>query len=153
MIFCTFCRAEISEEAVACPQCGQPNMAYRQDLVLAGFWIRVAAQIIDGLLLLVPSIIAGYTLPFVGGLAVTFIYDWLMLTYWGGQTIGKRVCGIRIMRPDGSPIDSGVAAARSAMALVSSIAFGLGYIWAAFDAENRTWHDMLADTRAFLVPR
>jgi uncharacterized RDD family membrane protein YckC len=24
--------------------------------------------------------------------------------------------------------------------------FGLGYIWAAFDANNETWHDKIFDT-------
>jgi uncharacterized RDD family membrane protein YckC len=28
---------------------------------------------------------------------------------------------------------------------------GLGFLWAAWDPEKRTWHDMVADTRAFRV--
>lgn len=39
------------------------------------------------------------------------------------------------------------------IAIVSSLALGLGYLWAAWDPEKRTWHAMVADTRAFRVPR
>jgi uncharacterized RDD family membrane protein YckC len=87
--------------------------------------------------------------PVIGGIVVGFLYHWLLVAYWDGQTVGKRVVGVRILRPDGSPVDTGTAAARSGMRIVSGFALGLGFLWAVWDPEKRTWHDMLADTRAF----
>jgi uncharacterized RDD family membrane protein YckC len=39
------------------------------------------------------------------------------------------------------------------MAIVSGFALGIGYLWAAWDPERRTWHDMVANTRAFRINR
>jgi uncharacterized RDD family membrane protein YckC len=108
-------------------------------------------MLIDVLVLIIPSILLGYGSRYFGGLVVAFVYHWLMIAYWNGQTLGKRALNIRITRPDGAPVDLGVAAARSAMRLVSGIPLGLGFLWAAWDPEKRTWHDMVADTRAFKV--
>ncbi len=146
MAFCANCGHEISELAVACPQCGQAN-AVRPTSSFAGFWIRFAALILDGLILAVPSFVLGGRNG--SGIVIGFLYHWLMLAYNDGRTLGKMACGIRIARPDGSAVDLGTAAARAGMAIVSGIPLGLGYIWAAFDDENRTWHDMVANTRAF----
>lgn len=152
MAFCTNCGHEMSDLAVACPQCGQPTGAGATTSgEYADFWARFAAALIDGLILLIPSFLVSSAIPFVGSLAVDFLYHWLMLAYWDGQTIGKRLMRIRITRPDGSPVDPAVAAARSAMRLVSGAALLLGFLWAAWDSERRTWHDMVADTRAFRV--
>jgi uncharacterized RDD family membrane protein YckC len=117
----------------------------------AGFWIRVAALILDGIILGIAGIFIRTGGAGGGGLVVGFLYNWLMIAFNDGRTLGKMACGIRIARPDGSPVDIGTAAARAGMAIVSGLALGLGYLWAAWDDENRTWHDMVANTRAFRV--
>jgi uncharacterized RDD family membrane protein YckC len=151
MAFCANCGHEMLVTAAACPECGHPSGAGPVGTQqYAGFGIRFLAVLIDGLILLIPSLVFGSG-RFLGGLGVTFLYHWLMIAYWNGQTIGKRAMNIRIARPDGSAVDLGVAAVRSAMRLVSGIALGLGFLWAAWDPEKRTWHDMVADTRAFRV--
>jgi uncharacterized RDD family membrane protein YckC len=160
MAFCATCGKELSDSAVACPACGQPTgvqaagglMAAGAYAPYAGFWVRFVARLIDGLILLIPSAILGSRSQF-GGLLIGFAYEWLMIAFNDGRTVGKMALGIRIARPDGSAVDLGTAAARAGMAIVSSIPFLLGYIWAAWDPEKRTWHDMVADTRAFRVPR
>lgn len=152
MAFCTNCGYEISALADSCPQCGHPTgVGITTTREYADFWTRFVGALIDGLILLIPSLVVGSAVPFVGSVAVDFLYHWLMLAYWDGQTVGKRVMRIRITRPDGAPVDPGVAAARSAMRLVSGFALLLGFLWAAWDPEKRTWHDIVADTRAFWV--
>jgi uncharacterized RDD family membrane protein YckC len=151
MTYCTHCGHEISTLAASCPQCGQSTGVSAPSGELADFWTRFAAALLDGLILFIPSLLLRFATPFVGGLVVGFLYHWLMVTYWDGQTVGKRVVGVRVARPDGRPVDSGVAAARSAMRIVSGLALLLGFLWAAWDPEKRTWHDMVADTRVFRV--
>lgn len=149
MAFCANCGHEISDSAANCPQCGHPTaLATAATTTYADFWSRFAAALIDAVILFIPGILFGSG-RFLGGLAITFLYHWLLVAYWDGQTVGKRALSIRITRPDGAAVDPGVAAARSAMRLVSGLALGLGFLWAAWDPEKRTWHDMVADTRAF----
>jgi uncharacterized RDD family membrane protein YckC len=150
MAYCANCGHEISELAETCPKCGHRTAGTTARLHPADFWTRFAALLLDSLILIVPEIVVGLLLPF-GGFAVWFLYNWLMLAYNNGQTVGKAVLKIRILRPDTSPIDEGTAAARAGMSLVSSLPFGLGYLWAAWDPDRRTWHDMVANTRAFRV--
>jgi uncharacterized RDD family membrane protein YckC len=150
MAFCTNCGNQMSDLATACPNCGHPTGVAGPTTRYADFWSRFAALLIDAVVLIIPSVVFGSG-RFFGGLAVTFLYHRLMIAYWNGQTLGKRALNIRIARPDGSAVDPGVAAARSGMRLVSGLAFGLGFLWAAWDPEKRTWHDMVADTRAFRV--
>jgi uncharacterized RDD family membrane protein YckC len=172
MPFCSYCGSEISAQAANCPNCGHPNEARGQGPgssasvqvgVYAGFWRRFLALLLDSLIV---GFVAGlFFRPEIGleddafrnynygpnGL-ITFLYHWLMLTFNKGQTIGKLALGIRVTRPDGSRLDIGRAAARQGMAIVSGLAIGLGFLWAAWDPQKRTWHDMVADTRAHRVP-
>lgn len=171
MPYCSYCGKEISAQAVACPSCGHPNEARAGGVAggvpvlvgtYAGFWRRFAGWLIDAILIGIVSspftanIRAGdasgatYYFNFGSGI-VGFLYAWLMIAFVRGQTLGKMALGIRITRPDGSPADLGHAAARAGMAIVSALAIGLGYLWAAWDREHRTWHDMVAETRAYRV--
>lgn len=151
MAFCTNCGNEFSESRDSCPHCGHPMGAQALPLQYADFWSRFAAALIDALILFIPSLLLGLRFRFLGGVIVEFFYHWLMIAYWDGQTIGKRALGIRILRPDGSPVDVAVAAARAGMRIVSGIPLLLGFVWAAWDPQRRTWHDAVADTRAYRV--
>lgn len=154
MTNCTHCGEEISPAATACPHCGGELTPSAPPLELAGFGSRAAAWLLDVLVLLLPTLLVNITvLPLIGSLLVEFLYHWLTVAYWDGQTIGKRALGIRIARPDGSPVDTNVAAGRSLMRIVSGIPFGLGFLWAAWEPNKRTWHDMTADTRVYRVSR
>jgi uncharacterized RDD family membrane protein YckC len=168
--FCGFCGKEIADDAPACPNCGHPNelllavAAPASAAELAGFWLRFAGFLIDIIIVGAAGRLFGGTHiinrrsaggasygvfyePFNGGLY--FLYTWLMLGLNNGRTVGHMATRIRIAHPDKSEISLGAAAARQAMAFVSGLVFFLGYVWAAWDPENRTWHDMVARTRAF----
>jgi uncharacterized RDD family membrane protein YckC len=152
MAFCANCGHEISELAAACPKCGHPNEARTTTGELADLGSRFAAALLDGLILLIPIVFVAFVfLP--AAYASSFFYSWLMLGLNDGRTIGKHVLGIRIVRADGGPIDLGTAAARSGMAIVSSLILYVGYLWAIWDPERRTLHDIVADTRAVRVSR
>lgn len=160
MAFCANCGANISDQATACPTCGHLTgvgsapaagngaLAYP----LASIGSRVIALLIDGLITGGVGLVLSRGTYGLGG-AIGFLYNWLMIAYNDGRTVGKMVMGIRIARPDGSAVDVGTAAARAGMGIISGLACGLGYLWAFWDAERRTWHDSVANTRAFAQPR
>ena len=69
------------------------------------------------------------------------------VSWWrGGQTIGMKPWRLRVVRLDGGSLDPAQAALRFAVAVFSLLPAGLGFWWALFDAQNRTWHDLAAGT-------
>jgi uncharacterized RDD family membrane protein YckC len=176
MAFCAYCGREISEQALTCPNCGHPNErrtaipevqftpadpdAVRE---YAGFWIRFAGLLLDVILIVIVTAPFGHTVD-VGeqhfrvvyneyASFLHFFYAWLMIGLVRGQTLGAMAAGVRVTRPNGDSVGLGRAAARAGMAIVSGLVLGLGYLWAAWDREKRTWHDMVADTRVYRVSR
>jgi uncharacterized RDD family membrane protein YckC len=119
----------------------------------AGFWNRFAAAFLDGLILIVPSIILSIILKDSPGLRsiLTLIIDLGYFTYFEGgptgQTIGKRALGIRVYDfRQGGPIGYGRGFLRQIMKYVSAIPIFLGYLWMLWDREKQTWHDKVAGT-------
>jgi uncharacterized RDD family membrane protein YckC len=77
-------------------------------------------------------------------LLVTIVYNvgfWLL----SGQTPGKRVLGVRVMRADGTRLRLGNALRRQIGYWISAIFF-LGFLWILFDNKRQGFHDKLADT-------
>jgi uncharacterized RDD family membrane protein YckC len=64
-----------------------------------------------------------------------------------GQTFGKKVAKVRIVRPDGSPISAGQAWGRTISKTLLAYVCLINYIVALFDKDRRALHDMLASTR------
>lgn len=128
----------------------------------AGFWRRLLAIILDGIVVSIPANIfaasLGASLAITGGgihyrsggsgLQTLFFiaYEALLITYWNGQTIGKKAMGIRVVARGGQPVSIGMAFARSAMKIVSGAALLLGYLWMLWDPNKQTWHDKVANT-------
>jgi uncharacterized RDD family membrane protein YckC len=64
-----------------------------------------------------------------------------------GQTIGKRVLGIKVVDArTGMPIGVGRAIGRSFARILSTIVFGLGYLWMLWDPNKQTWHDKIVSS-------
>lgn len=84
---------------------------------------------------------------------------WMART--NGQTIGKQVAKIRVIRVDGQPIGFWFAAAREiglkgfavgiAGQLTVGIATFVNYLWPLWDDENRAVHDIVIKTRVVRV--
>jgi uncharacterized RDD family membrane protein YckC len=62
-------------------------------------------------------------------------------------TPGKMALGLKVVRPDGSPVSLGRAFGRYFGKFLSSLILGIGYIMVGFDSEKRGLHDMICDTR------
>jgi uncharacterized RDD family membrane protein YckC len=72
--------------------------------------------------------------------AAYFVLSWSR----GGQTIGMRAWRVRVVAADGSALPWPRALLRFAVALVSLLAFGLGFFWCLMDRQRRGWHDIAA---------
>jgi predicted Zn finger-like uncharacterized protein len=165
--------APVAEEAIAAPappvyHVSAPQMPAAVDLPKAGFWIRVAASIIDSILVTVMQMVISSVLFLATGLAsgglsdeghsVLFGATWLFsilltvayyvtFTGYNGQTPGKMLVRIKVIRTDGTEIGYGKAALRETVGkFASGIIFGIGYLMVAFDARKQGLHDKIADT-------
>lgn len=124
---------------------------------LASISARFGAYFIDGIILGVVAVSALVLIGLVWGDAAEFLMQFLALVfyvgyYWyfwtrrDGQTPGKSVLGIRVVKVDGSPLSDVDAVIRAIGYQISSLICGIGYIWAIFDKNNQAWHDKLART-------
>lgn len=135
----------------------------------AGFWIRVVARVIDGVMLgvaqacialaffgtfgaqFVPSVTRSATIGTRLGFqfisySVVIVYEAVFL-HFQGATPGKMALGLKVVRSNGAPLGWGVSIGRYFMYLVSGLILGIGYFMAGFDDEKRTLHDRVCDTR------
>jgi uncharacterized RDD family membrane protein YckC len=116
----------------------------------AGFWIRMAALLLD--LLLVGILMSMLHHSNNLELVVLAIYGALM---WKlrGTTVGGLVFHLQVIRVDGRPIDWETAIVRALACFLSMVVVGLGFFWIAFDSGKQGWHDKIAGTAVVRVPR
>jgi uncharacterized RDD family membrane protein YckC len=113
----------------------------------AGFWIRMLALLIDVILI---SIVAhSRDTLFFPMLAVYAALLWKLK----GSTVGGIICGLKVVRHDGRPMDWASAIVRALACFFSLVFVGLGFIWIAFDSEKQGWHDKIAGTIVLRVPK
>ena len=126
----------------------------------AGFWIRVAASIIDTIVILIVTMplllviygneywtsqemvkgpahfLIAYVFPAVATIAL-----WILF----GGTPGKLVCGLRVVDVQtGEYLALWQGIVRYLGYFVSMIPLFLGFLWVAWDARKQGFHDKLA---------
>jgi uncharacterized RDD family membrane protein YckC len=149
---------------------------------LASWGSRVGAQLLDALILVIPSailiaLVLGVFLAGsdVGGVITAiiafFLYIVVALFYApvlmaregarNGQTWGKQILGITVIRDNGQQIDLGFGFLREFV--VKNLLFGVvggffagiptlvDYLWPLWDDENRCLHDMVVSTHVVRV--
>ncbi len=120
----------------------------KRDFVeLADLGQRFIAALVDGFIV---SVITGVLSRFGGvgfGLSfvITLIYAWYFLTQRNGQTPGKMMMHIRVIKKDGTPIDDATAIVRSIGYYISGMIV-IGLLWAFWDKNKQGWHDKVAGT-------
>lgn len=123
-----------------------------QTYELADLTTRLFALFIDGFIL---SMIGGLSSAgarsfwgFGVGLLISVAYTWYFLTQHNGQTPGKMLLGIRVIKADGSRLMDKDAVIRYFGYYLNSLPFlfGLGWLWAIFDKNAQGFHDKLANT-------
>ena len=125
-------------------------------LEYAGFWIRLGAGFID---LIILALIAGLLSCFHANLFLSLLLTFVVLiTYyvgfltWRGQTPGKMIVGIKVIRTDKNPLTLRDSVVRYCGYLVSLFSFCAGFIIIAFDKKKQGFHDKIADTYVVKLP-
>jgi uncharacterized RDD family membrane protein YckC len=79
---------------------------------------------------------------------VVFVAGAYFVGFWtrGGQTLPMKTWHVRLVRRDGEPVGVARAAHRFLLALLGTLALGLGFAWALFDRDRQFLHDRLAGT-------
>lgn len=116
---------------------------------LAGIGERLIALILDGVLLGLVSGLLFRSDRGLGGLlcfALGLAYQWYFLTRHQGQTPGKMLLNLRVVKTDGGRLTDADAVLRYLGYVLNGLALGLGWLWAVFDPNRQGWHDKLAKT-------
>jgi uncharacterized RDD family membrane protein YckC len=143
---------------------------------LAGWWSRVGATVLDSLIVFIPVAVVGggaVVLAVSGGdaaaaigwivaglvyVAALGLYAPLLMARGGahnGQTWGRQIVGIRVVRDNGEEFGFGTAFVREVV--VKWLLFGvvgsfffippiLDWLWPLWDGENRALHDFIVST-------
>lgn len=142
--------------------------------MLAGFWSRVGAGIVDTILLSAAAIVYIYVMVFVvvnvvvaatGRASVdevpvplillvvvilALIFIWLYSAVLESSawraTLGKRLAGLEVVDLQGSPISFSRASARHAAKMLTILTVGLGFLTVALTDKRQALHDMMAGT-------
>ncbi|HEY4968499.1 MAG TPA: RDD family protein, partial [Steroidobacteraceae bacterium] len=107
-----------------------------------GFWIRMAALLLD-------VVLVGFFMSLFHHahlqLVVLAAYGAVM---WKvrGATVGGIVFDLHVVRLDGREVDWETAIIRALSCFLSLAVAGLGFIWIAFDGNHQAWHDKIAGT-------
>ena len=124
------------------------NAALRLAAVIPAVVAFVAGSEVAGALLLVAALVWDYVL-----LAPVFM---MREGKHNGQSLGKQMVGIRVVREDAEPITFGSAVLREVvvkMLLFETVGgflllpTALNYLWPLWDEQDRALHDMIVSTR------
>ena len=112
-----------------------------------GFWARLAALIIDGIITgVVGGVIDLLVDTAILGSIFSLLY-YVLLTGLKGQTLGKMALGIQVVDSQGNPPGIWRAILREVIGkLVSTIVLLLGFLWVVWDPRKRGWHDYIGGT-------
>ena len=139
-----------------------------QNIYVMGFGRRLAAALIDGLIILIGSNLLAMAVGLIGvylnmysdrepipvaalviicGLILSLLY---FVIPWSssGQTIAKSVLGIKVVGSDGKTLSLGRAFLRYIGYIISAIPFSFGFLWIVFDKKGQGWHDKIASSYA-----
>lgn len=174
---CPRCGEFRSADETACANCGLPfgrrvnadgvPAAVARCGTPAGFWIRLVAVIIDGIIIAIIGFLLGQAgigfgveaFNFEGGdgevlsfeidlfsYVLSLIYGSVLLSLFG-TTAGKKIFNIYVYSPDGkTPLSFPRAFLRELSKFLSSFILLIGYIIAAFRKDKRALHDLIAGT-------
>jgi len=132
----------------------------------AGFWIRLLASLLDGVILLVAAIcimvltgvpmehmmdfinveLEGYTWQQSMYVFLSLLYVILLPASTLQGTLGKAALGLKITDVNGERITVWRSLGRALSEILSTIILFIGYIMIAFHRQKRGLHDIIAGT-------
>jgi uncharacterized RDD family membrane protein YckC len=177
--FCSGCGTQNSSDSQFCIHCGgsltplasTPQLIVAAPMHYAGFWIRVIAAVIDGILVQVVvlpvSFIIGMVIGVAGvaahstgpglqvfsggigaiiGLAGGWLYGASMESSKYQATPGKMIFGMKVTNLQGQPLSFGLATGRHFAKILSGLTLCIGFIMVGFTEKKQGLHDMIAGT-------
>jgi uncharacterized RDD family membrane protein YckC len=177
-MFCPRCGTRVPDEAGTCSLCGlalqgtgTPNpMAQERPVAqvvarvtYGGFWRRLAAALLDTVILFFPAA----TVRVLLGLSSTGMFDpetaasWVATTFEflldfiyataflcssARGTLGMQVMDLHVTDLQGDRISFARAAGRYFATLLSILTFGVGYLIQLFTPRRQTLHDLVSGT-------
>lgn len=137
------------------------------DYEYAGFWIRVAASLIDTVLmffLTLPILMMIYGKDYwfsesmikgVWDVLISYILPAIIvIVFWAykSATPGKMIFELKVISlGTDSKLSRGQLIGRYLGYYLSTLGLLLGFIWVAFDKRKQGWHDKLANTAVIKV--
>jgi len=143
-----------------------PEELSSQPVRYAGFWIRLAASLIDSAVLFIPwCLIVLFAVVAIRLLAATehfdsgaallvalpatavvtrLLYFSLMESSARQATFGKMAFGLRVTDLEGRRLSQNRATGRTLAKLLSGLTFGIGYIVCGFTRRKQALHDIVA---------
>jgi len=134
----------------------------QDELIFAGFWVRVGASIIDTVLILLitlPLVTAIYGKEYwLSESLVNGVWDFLIsyilpavvvILFWlyKSATPGKMMLRLEVISLGKTKkLSVGQSIGRYIAYYPSMLVFLIGIIWVAFDKRKQGWHDKLANT-------
>jgi len=128
-----------------------------------GFWMRVLAYLIDGVILYFPQTFAAeWSIPLIVGdatlsplqmvaweTAIAIVFDGAyFVAFWSSPwqaSIGKRICGQVVTSENLTRLSVGRALGRYLASILSSLVI-VGVLTIPFSSRRRALHDMMAKT-------
>ncbi len=109
------------------------------------------AQLYEAMSTLDEAVVAGAISQFQAdaipvNLAVSAVYNVVLMVAFNGQTLGKMIFGMRVVKKRGGRITVLDAFVRNVFGYTVSQILLLGYLWAVVDGEAQGWHDKMAGT-------
>lgn len=139
-----------------------------------GFWMRLLASIFDFLFLnLISILLLAFWLSVLKGgkimvssellLSLFMPYYFLTiltsLSYYTilhgskGQTLGKKIVGLKVVHISGRSLGFGQAFVRWVGYILCALSLSIGFFWIAFDKNKQGWHDRIANSFVVKVKR
>lgn len=121
--------------------------------VYAGFWARVAAVIVDGVITQPPGLVLSYfgVLPesnvtlVIGVLLGWIYYAGMESSKWQGR-LGYKVLGLKVVDGSGERISFARASVRHLGRLISIFTLGIGNLMVCWTKRKQALHDKIAGT-------
>ena len=119
------------------------------DVAYGGFWARLAASFIDGLVIFIPIMLISIIpiIGMIGGIVVSWLYFALMESGERGASLGKRALNLQVVSADNlDRIGFGRATGRFFGRYLSMLILYIGYLMQPFTARKQALHDLISGT-------
>jgi len=131
-------------------------MNTNQTIRYAGFWLRLFAFLVDGLILGVVNMIlvavfpaselGSFSIAYLIMLVISLLYYPLLESSKMQATIGKYILGLKVTNMDGTRISVAIGFGRYLSKILSTVILFIGYIMIAFTEKKQGLHDMIVKT-------